>query len=219
LYLLSKKELIEFCKKNDIKSRGSQVSNIIDSFRNIKDLYLDNYIEVGRRDLNTLKEKGLVVKESELGILYENLTKELFTKLGFNVDEKLRAKLNTARTKMDILINLGGKDVIIVECKTVKYKDYNKYTVVSRQLKSYETLCKKNGYQVSQVIIISNEFSEDFISECEYDLYLSISLITSHDLIKIHEGLKESHLDELPVRLLLKGGIISGDRIAKILNR
>lgn len=219
LYLLSKKELVEFCKQNNIKSRGNHVINIIDSFRNIQDLYLDNYVEVGCRDLNTLKEKGLVVKESELGLLYEKLTKDLFTKLGFNVDEKLRAKLNTARTKMDILINLGGKDVIIIECKTVKDKDYNKYTEVSRQLKSYEALCKKNGYHVNQVVIISNEFSEDFISECEYDYDLSISLITSNDLIKINEGLKESPLDELPVRLLLKDGALSGDRIVKVLNR
>jgi hypothetical protein len=36
---------------------------------------LDNYIEVGRRDLNYLKEIGLEIKEAELGIVYENLTK------------------------------------------------------------------------------------------------------------------------------------------------
>jgi len=67
----------------------------------------------------------LVIKESELGLLYEKLTIDLFAKLGFNVDEKLKAKINTSRSKMDILINLGGKDVIIAECKTVKDKDYN----------------------------------------------------------------------------------------------
>ena len=85
-------------------------------------------MEIGCRDINTLKDKGLVVKESELGSLYEKLTKDLFIKLGFNVDEELRASINTARSKMDILINLGGKDVIIAECKTVKDKDYNKFT-------------------------------------------------------------------------------------------
>ncbi len=30
-----------------------------------------------------------------------------------------------------------------------KDKDYNKFTAVSRQLKSYEALCKKNGYHVT----------------------------------------------------------------------
>lgn len=219
LYLFTKKELVEFSKLNKINSRGNNVLNIIDSFRNVQDLYLDNYVEIGCRDVNTLKDKGLVVKESELGSLYEKLTKDLFVKLGFNVDEKLRADLNTSRSKMDILINLGGKDVIVVECKTVKDKDYNKFTSVSRQLKSYEALCKKNGYHVIQVIVVSNEFTEDFIGECEYEYDISISLLTSVDLLKIHEGLKASHLEELPVRLITRGGALNGDRIIKALSR
>ena len=165
------------------------------------------------------KRQGLVVKESELGSLYENLTKDLLTKLGFNVDEQLRASINTARSKMDILINLGGKDVIIVECKTVKDKDYNKFTAVSRQLKSYEALCKKNGYHVNQAIVVSNEFTEDFIGECEYEYDIGISLLTSSDLLKIYEGLKKSHLGELPVRLITKGGALNGDRIVNALSR
>ncbi len=219
LYLLPKTELIDFCKQNKINSRGNHVLNIIDSFRNIQDLYLDNYVEIGCRDINSLKDKGLVIKESELGSLYEKLTKDLFVKLGFNVDEKLRKKVNTARSKMDILINLGGKDVIIAECKTVKDKDYNKFTAVSRQLKSYEALCKKNGYHVNQVIVVSNDFTEDFIGECEYEYDIGISLLTSSDLLKTYEGLKESHLEELPVRLITKGGALNGDRIVKALNR
>ncbi len=219
IYLLKREELLDFCKANSIKSRGNLVSNITESFRNIQDLYLENFESIGCRDLNSLKEKGLAVKESELGGLYEGLTKDIFKKLGFNVDEKLRQELNTARSKMDVLLNLGGKDVIIVECKTVKDKNYNKYTAVSRQLKSYEGLCKKKGYHVSQVVIVSNEFTEDFISECEYDYELSISLISSDGLVKILEGLKNSSLTELPVRLLLKDGVLNADRIVKVLNR
>ena len=219
LYLFTKKELVDFSKRNQINSRGNNVLKIIDSFRNIKDLYLDNYVEIGCRDINGLKDKGLNLKESELGVIYENVTKDLFTKLGFHVDDKLRADLNTARSKMDICINLGGKDVIIVECKTVKDKDYNKFTAVSRQLKSYESACKKNGYHVSQAIVVSNEFTEDFIGECEYEYDIGISLLTSVDLLKIYEGLKESHLDEVPVRLITRGGALNGDRIVKALNR
>jgi hypothetical protein len=219
LYLLKKKELIEFCKQISINSRGNQILHIIDSFRNIDDLYLDNYVEIGQRDLNSLKEKGIDIKESEFGSLYEKLTRDLFEKLGFNIDEKLRKQLNTARAKMDILINLGNKDVIIAECKTIKDKDYNKFTAVSRQLKSYEALCKKNGYHVTQVIVVSNDFTEDFISECEYEYDIGISLLTSLDLIKTYNGLRESHLNELPVRLITKGGALNGDRIVKALNR
>lgn len=218
-YLLKREELVDFCKKHDIKSRGNIVYNIINSYRNITDLYLENFECVGCRDIQALKEKGLVVKESELGSLYEELTKDIFNKLGFNVDEKLRKEFNTSRAKMDILLNIGGKDLIIVECKSVKDKDYNKYTAVSRQLKSYQNACKKKGYHVSQVVIVSNEFTDEFISECEYDYELSISLITSNGLVKILEGLKESTLAELPVRLLLKDGVLNADRIVNVLNR
>ena len=219
IYLLQRKELVDFCIKNGIKSRGNLVYNIVNSFRNIQDIYFENFESVGRRDVQALKEIGLTVKESELGALYEKLTKDIFKKLGFNVDEKLRKELNTARNKMDVLLNLGGKDIIIVECKSVKDKDYNKFTAVSRQLKSYQSISKKKGYHVSQVVIVSNEFTEDFISECEYDYELSISLITSSGLAKILEGLKESNLTELPVRPLLKDGVLNADRIVNVLKR
>ena len=120
---------------------------------------------------------------------------------------------------MDILLNLGGKDVIILECKTIKDRDYNKYSSVSRQLKSYERMCRNKGYNVAKVLIISNEFSDDFISECEYDYELNLSLITSRGLAKILEGFKSSHLTEFPVRLLLKGGLLNGDRIDIVLTK
>ena len=172
---------------------------------------------IGKRDVNLINEKGLSVKESELGILYEETTKTIFKKLGFNVDEKLRKKLNTPRSKMDILLNLGGKNVMIVECKTVKDKDYNKYTMVSRQLKSYKKQSQDKDYNVSQVLIVSSDFSDDFISECEYDYELGISLVTSEGLVKILEGFKESHMKEFPERLFMKDGLLNENRIVKVL--
>ena len=39
------------------------------------------------------------------------------------LDEKLKESINTSRHRMDILINLGNKNVIIVECKTKKDAD------------------------------------------------------------------------------------------------
>ncbi len=219
VYLLTKDELRNFCKSHGIKSIGNLVSNVMKSYRDIEDLYLENLDLIGSRDLKSLREKGLTVKESELGLLYEKLTKRIFTKLGFNVDEKLRKQINTKRLQMDILLDLGGKDVIIVECKTIKEKEYYKYSTVARQLKSYEKLCQDKGYNVSQVLIVSNEFSEDFISECEYDYELNLSLLTSRGLVKVLEGYQHSNLKEFPVRLLLKGGLLNEDRIEKVLNK
>lgn len=219
IYLLTKDELRNFCKSSGIKSVGNLVSNVMRNYRDIEDLYLENFDLIGSRDLKSLHEKGLSVKESELGVLYEELTKKIFIKLGFNVDEKLEKQTNTKRAQLDILLNLGGKNVIIVECKTIKDKDYNKYASVARQLKSYEKICQNKEFSVSQILIVSNEFSEDFISECEYDYELNLSLITSRGLVKILEAFRNSNLKEFPVRLFLKGGLLSEDRIEKVLNK
>jgi hypothetical protein len=219
VYLLTKEELVHFCKQLEIKSRGNLISNILSHYRNVNDLYLENYELIGHRDLNSLKERGLAVKESELGSLFETVTKDVFKKLGFDVNEKLRQSINTSRAQMDILLDLGNKDVLIIECKSTKDEDYNKYTAVSRQLKSYESLCTKNGYRVSRVLVVSNDFSEDFISECEYDYELDLTLVTSKGLLTILGGLNESTMDTLPIRLISKDGVLNANRIVKVLNR
>lgn len=219
LYLLTKEEIRGFCKSMNISSRGTLVSNVIKNYRNIDDLFIENYELVGGRDLSALRESSLIVKESELGILYEKLAKKIFSQLGFDVDESLRKSLSTQRHQMDIVLNLGKQDVIIVECKTKKDKEYNQYTAISRQLKSYQQLCQDKGYHVLQVIIVANDFSEEFIGECEYDYELNLSLVTSAGLKAILNGLKESRHTELPVLLLLKGGLLDADRIVSVLNK
>jgi hypothetical protein len=71
-------------------------------------------------------------------------------------------------------------------------------------------ICRNRGYNIAKILIISNKFSDDFISECEYDHELNLSLITSRGLARILEGFKSSHLTEFPVRLLPKGGLLMG---------
>lgn len=219
LYLIPKRELIEFCKNYNIKTRGNIVSNILKNYKDTENLYLENYELFGKRDLNKLKERGINVKESELGLKYERLTKKIFTKLSYNVDEKLRKTLNTKLHQMDILLNLGNSEVIIVECKTIKDRNYNKYSSVSRQLKSYEKLCKNHGFMVRQILIVSNDFSDDFISECEYDYELNLSLITSSGLLTILDGYKRSSRTIFPTKLFLKGGLLDANRIVKVINK
>jgi hypothetical protein len=219
LYLFVREELLKFCRSHNIKSRGNLVKNIIENYRDIDDLYIENFDAIGRRDLKTLHEKGLFVKESELGLLYEKVTRKIFTRLGFYSDEKLKNKINTNRHKIDVLINLGNQDLLLVECKTKKDKEYNQYTAVSRQLKSYVNLCEKKNYHVTKAIIVANDFSEEFIGECEYDYELNLSLVTSRGLMKILEGFKNSTLKEFPVRLLMRNGLLNEDRIVKVLTR
>lgn len=219
IYLLKKEEIKYFCGRTNIKIKGNLVKSIIDNYKNIDDMLIENFNLVGNRDINGLREKGLSVREADLGIVYEKLTKKILSKLGFNVDEKFRKKLNTKRAKIDILLNLGNDEVVIVECKTTKDRDYNKYSAVTRQLSSYVKICESQGLRVTQVIVVSSSFSEEFISECEYDYELNLSLITSNALMQVFERFKESKLKEFPVRLFFKGGLLDANRILKMLDR
>ena len=74
-------------------------------------------------------------------------------------------------------------------------------------------------YHVRHHLIIANQFSEDFVSEAEYDEELSLSLLTSKGLSRVMESYADSSRSEFPIKLLLKAGLLNEERIAKVLTR
>ena len=218
LDLIPSEKLVKFCEAKGINKRGNIISNILHAYKDVENLYLENYVSIGYRDLNHLKENGIIIKEAELGIKFEYLTKMIFRKLGFNVDEKLRKSINTKRDKIDIIINLGNNDLILVECKTVKESGYNKFSSVSRQLKAYTNLVKSKDYKVTKLLLIAPEFSDDFINECELEYELNLSLITAASLLKILDGFKNSKHKQLPYKLLMRDVLIKEERILKAIS-
>ena len=90
LDLIDKNELNLFIKGNGIKQRGDNIANVLDFYKDTENIYLENYENVAFRNLNILKENGIIIKESELGLKFEDLTRIIFNKIGFNVDEKLK---------------------------------------------------------------------------------------------------------------------------------
>ena len=80
LELIPVSNLETFCLKKEIKTRGDIIQNILEAFKDSENLYLENYEKIGFRDLASLKDSGIKVKESELGVLFEELTKTLFIK-------------------------------------------------------------------------------------------------------------------------------------------
>jgi hypothetical protein len=216
LDLIDKNDLIGFIKDNGIRQRGDNITNILDNYKDAENLYLENYQNVGYRDLNILKDNGIVIKESELGLKFEELTKIIFNNIGFNVDEKLKNSLNTTKDKIDVVLNIGNDEIIIVECKTSKESSYNKFSSVSRQLKSYQNLALKNNLRVIKVLLIAPDFSEDFISDCEMDTELNLSLITASTLSKIADTFKLSKHKVFPY-ILFRDVIVNEERILKAL--
>lgn len=218
LDLLNKQDLTKFIKDNKIKQRGEDLLNILDHYKDVENLYLENFENVAYRNLNLLKENGIIIKESEIGSKFEELTKVIFKGLGFIVDEKLKNQLNTQNDMMDILLNLNNNEIIIVECKTIKEKGYNKFSSVSRQLKSYQNLALKNNLRIVKILLVAPEFSDDFIYDCEMDTEMNLSLITAPTLIKIFNGFKSSKYQEFP-HVLFRDIVINEERILKALSK
>lgn len=218
LDLINKPDLLKFIKENGIKQRGEDILNILDHYKDVENLYLENYENVGYRNFNLLKENGISVKESELGLKFEELTKIIFKSLGFNVDDKFKNQLNTQKDMIDILLNLGNNEIIIIECKTIKEKGYNKFTTVSRQLKSYQNLALKNNLRIAKILLVSPEFTDDFIYDCEMDTEMNLSLLTASTLSEIFEAFKTSKYQEFP-HVLFRDIVINEERIIKALTK
>jgi hypothetical protein len=217
--LIPQDDLLNFCKTAEIKTRGDLISNILEAYKDSENLYLENYVNIAFRDLNTLKENGLVIKEAEIGLKFEELTRKIFETLGFIIDEDLRKKINTNKDIIDILINLGNDELIIIECKTVKESGYNKFSTVSRQLKSYINTATKNNFKVIKSLLVAPEFSDDFIKECGLDYELNLSLIDAKSLINIMEAFKKSKLKVFPYNLLMRDVLIQEERIIKSISK
>ncbi|HOG43108.1 MAG TPA: hypothetical protein PLD55_03745 [bacterium] len=215
LDLVDQDNLKQFAIDKHIKWKGNVRNNILSSYRDMNNLFIENYPLIGRRDFNGLKEKGLTIKESELGSKYEEITKEIFKNLGYNVNETRRNDINSAKNKIDILLDLGENSVILIECKTIKEGDFSKYSIVSRQIKSYVDHCANNGLRVEWTILVSEGFTDEFIEYCEYDRDLNLSLIDSEGLLKIMTAFKESKLKNFPTKLFQKSGKLNAEMIIK----
>lgn len=218
LDLIAKEDFKKFIVDNGIRQRGDDILNTLEHYKDAENLYLENYEKVAYRDLNTLKENGISVKESELGVKFEELTRKIFSELGFNVDEDLRRTLNTKKDLIDILLHLDNGDVIIIECKTSKERGYNKFSTVSRQLKSYKNVTEKNDIRVAKILLIAPEFSDDFITDCEMNMELNLSLLTALGLSKIYDAFRTSKYKEFP-HVLFRDVVINEDRIIKALSK
>jgi hypothetical protein len=216
---LSSEQLANFVKTKEIKSRGDLFVNILEAYKDSENLMLENYELIGFRDLNGLKENGIVVKEIDLGLKFEELTKSIFEQLGFNVDEGLRKQLNTNKDKVDIIINIGNNDLIVVECKSVKESGYNKFSSVSRQLKSYSNMINDKGFKVVKSLLIAPDFSDDFIKECGIEYELNLSLITASSLLNILGGFRASKLKQFPHNLFMRDVVIQEERVLKAIGK
>lgn len=219
LELLTETKIRSFCEGRNIKSRGNIITNILENYKDAENLFLENYESIGFRDIEVLRDNGIKIKESNLGVKFEEITKVIFDGLGFHVDEDLRQSLNTKKDKADIILNMGHGQLIVVECKTSKNKGFDKFSSVSRQLKSYSKRINNNDYKVIKSLLVAPEFSDDFVKECGLEYELNLSLIKASTLMSIFDGFKESRLEKFPHNLLMRDVLIQEDRVLKALEK
>jgi len=219
LDLIPDLKLKEFCEKMSIKTRGNLVSNILEKYKDTENLYIENYNLIASRDINSLKSNGLIIREQDIGIKFEDITKSIFEKLGLVVDDKLRKSLNNLKNKIDIVINLGNNELILIECKTIKDSGYNKFSSVSRQIKSYIDIANSKGYRVVKSLLVAPEFSEDFEKDCREEFEMNLSLITAQTLVNILNGFKSTRYKQFPYQLLMKDVLISEDWVLKAISK
>ncbi|MBR0110992.1 MAG: hypothetical protein IJM00_01955 [Bacteroidales bacterium] len=219
LELFSSEALTALCEAKGIKTRGNIVDNIIAAYKDTEDLLVENYESIGFRDINALKENGIVLTEAELGSSFEEVTKYILSKLGLNVDENLRKKLNSEKDKMDILIRTGEKSVVLVECKTVKENGYNKFSSISRQVKAYKSLLEKSGLQVDRILIVAPDFSEDFVADCGDEFSLPITLLKAASLANIYDAVKSCGNNRFTLQMLSRDILVQEERIIRILKK
>ena len=215
LYLLSNEEVKVVRDKMSLSKRGNARQLILESFANANSKLIENYSALAKRDLASLKASGIEISEAEIGVKFEEITKEIFETLNLVVDEDIRKAINTAKDKADIIISLSDDDVIIGEAKTCKNGDFAKYSTTSRQVKAYVSRCENQDKRVAQVLIIAPSFSDDFVESAEMDTEVNISLLEAKGLKLIYDAFKARRHPKFSARLLTKGGLLKAELIAK----
>ena len=220
LEILAIKELKQFCDINQISTRGNEVLNILNAYKDSVNIELESYVDIATRDLIKLKENGIRIKEADLGNKFEELTRIIFNDLRFNVDEHLRKSINTTKDKIDIVLRLSEDEVILVECKSVKKGGFDKFSAVSRQIRSYIQLLEKNEFHVVKTLLVAPEFSDSFINDTGLDYKMNLSLIRATSLLEILSAFKAANkLKDFPYQLLMKDVVVNEERIIKALGK
>lgn len=215
LYLLSNDEVKMIRDKMSLSKRGNAREVLLEAFSNANDKLIENYAILAKRDLAGLKLAGIEISEADIGVKFEEITKEILESLLLVVDEDLRKSINTAKDKADIIISLSDDDVIIGEAKTCKNGDFAKYSTTSRQVKAYVNRCENQGKRVAQVLIIAPSFSNDFVESAEMDTEVNISLLEAVGLKLIYDAFKARRNPKFSAKLLTKGGLLKAELIAK----
>ncbi len=203
LYMLSDDDLHEICDQRGIKYFKNMntmvlVSKIIDNVNSMENLLIENYLALSENDSVVLTQKGILTTSSNLGLAFQTTTQNIFEKLGIKISTYENP--NRKKEHPDIILDFDEEGIIIIECKAGK-NPYSKYASVNRQINSYFTAYSQE-HKVNGVILVANDFTEDFINEARNNADFNLALMTSKTLIDIYNGLKGKKFKMHPLTLI-----------------
>jgi hypothetical protein len=76
----------------------------------------------------------------------------------------------------------------------------------------------KNNLRIVKILLVAPEFSDDFVTDCEMDVDMNLSLLTASTLLAIYEAFKNSKYMTFP-HVLFRDVVISQERIVKALSK
>ena len=93
-----------------------------------------------------------------------------------------------------------------------------KFYQIIQKHKTYKFVALKNNLRIVKILLVAPEFSDDFVTDCEMDTEMNLSLITASTLSNIFEAFKESKYQEFP-HVLFRDIVINEERILKALSK
>lgn len=190
LYVLSDDELRNICALIGTKGlktadKMDLVSRIIDKVNEEECELIKHYIELSNNDSVSLSEIWNNIAGGNYGTMFQKATQIIFEKLNLNV-----VKISNPRGRKaypDIILD-SKKGLIIVECKSSRKGEYTSFNDVTEQLNAYVS-DYGSAYSIAGGIIVSCDFSQDFIARAgDFDKF-SLSLLRAQDLKLVYDSL------------------------------
>lgn len=216
LYAFSDDELREVCGEMGIKvfknmNSVTLVENILKSLVNSEDVYIEHYVDLANNDSVKLVEMGVNIDSKNLGLKFQSTTQTIFERLNLTVGEIKNPSDKTEYA--DIVLDFEEQGLVIVECKSSK-RDYSKFTSVNRQVSSYVQGYMKD-YEILGVIIVSNDFTKEFVESAQMVSEFKLCLLKAEDLKKIYDGLKNQKDFKINIENLLRNTVVNPDLVIK----
>ena len=80
-------------------------------------------------------------------------------------------------------------------------------------------MIRGKNYKLVKTLLVANDFTDDFINECEVDFELNLSLIRSASLLDIYSAFKKSKHKKFPINLMMRDVLLNEEKIVKALLR